>query len=94
MRDKQKKENIPVLALLQQLKDGALDPKLIDKDTRRQLVAVLYSEYYTIYQVAQIFDCSEKTIQRDLAHIRKQNALTPSIEFAREMIGELVSKAS
>jgi hypothetical protein len=93
MSDKQNKENIPVLALLQQLKDGALDPKLIDKDTRRQLVAVLYSEYYTIYQVAQIFNCSEKTIQRDLVDIRKQNALTPSIEFAREMIGELVSKA-
>jgi|TARA_B100001971_G_scaffold171231_1_gene163501 hypothetical protein len=93
MQDKQNKENIPVLAMLQQLRDGALDPKQIDKDTRRQLVEVLYSEDYTIYQVAQIFNCSEKTIQRDLADIRKQNALVPSANFASEMIGELVSKA-
>jgi hypothetical protein len=93
MHDKQNKENIPVLTMLQQLRDGILDPKQIAKDTRRQLVEVLYSEDYTIYQVAQIFNCSEKTIQRDLADIRKQNAIVPSASFASEMVGELVSKA-
>lgn len=85
--------NMPILSLLQQLKEGLVEPKSIDKDTRRQLAEVLYSESYTIYQIAQVFKCSEKTIQRDLNDIRRKNALTPSVDFAKEIIGEMLSRA-
>ncbi|MBU1086888.1 MAG: hypothetical protein KKD05_05145 [Candidatus Omnitrophica bacterium] len=85
--------DVPVLSLLQQLKEGIIDAKSIDKDTRRQLVEVLHSEDYTIYQMAQFFKCSEKTVQRDLVQVRKQNALSPSAEFAKELIGEMLTRA-
>jgi len=85
--------NTPGLSLLQQLKEGIIDTKSIDKDTRRQLVEVLHSENYTLYQIAQFFKCSEKTIQRDFVEIRKLNALFPSAEFARELCGEMVTRA-
>lgn len=85
--------DLPVLSLLQQVKDGSIDPKSINKDERKRLVEVLYSEDYTMYQIAQIFKCSEKTIQRDVAEIRRQNALSPSVEFAKETIGEMLKRA-
>ena len=89
----QENSETPLLTLLQQIKDGILDPKLVDKQTRKELVKLLRSEGYTQYHVAQIFACSEKTVYRDIKQIEKENALSASPEFAKQVIGEMVNAA-
>ena len=81
------------LKTIQDINSGLIDPNLLDKETRRECVAVLVGEGYTNPQIAQIMKRSEKTISRDMVDIRKKNALSPSVEFARETIGDLITKA-
>jgi len=82
----------PILSLIQQIKDGTLNPRTLSKDSRQNCVEVLIGEGYTESQVAQILQRSEKTIQRDVQDIRERNSLTPSIEFAKQIAGDIVKK--
>jgi len=83
----------PILGLIQQLKDGRLDPETIDKDLRQQCVEVFLGEGMTVSSIAQIFEKCEKTIRRDIEEIRERNALTPDINLAKKTIGEMVMYA-
>jgi transposase len=83
----------PVLALLQQIKDGRIAPGAIDKEARQQCVELLDAEGYTYSQMAQVLKCSEKTIARDMKDIRRRNELSPNVEFAKQFIGEMFNKA-
>ncbi|MBU1630458.1 MAG: helix-turn-helix domain-containing protein, partial [Candidatus Omnitrophica bacterium] len=87
-----KSEN-SALQLLQDIKSGTTDPKLLDKQTRQQCIETLLGEGYSCSQIAQIFKRSEKTISRDLGDIRQKNSLSPNIQFAKETVGELATKA-
>jgi hypothetical protein len=91
MPDKSKEQ--PILTVIQQIKDGRLDPETIDKDLRQQCVEVFLGEGYTVSSMAQIFKKCERTIRRDVENIRERNALTPNIELAKKIIGELVTYA-
>jgi len=88
-----KSKEQPILTVIQQLKDGRLDPETIDKELRQQCVEVFQGEGYSISTMAQIFQKSEKTLKRDLEDIWKRKALTPSIELAKKIIGEFVAFA-
>ena len=81
-----------VLDIIQDINSGICDPLLLDKATRQQCIEVLTGEGYTHSQLAQLLKRSEKTMSRDMQEIRQKNALTPSVEFAKETVGELVSK--
>lgn len=80
----------PILSLIQQLKDGRLDPETIGKDLRQQCVEVFLGEGMTVSSIAQVFGKCEKTIRRDIEEIRERNALTPDIGLAKKIIGEMV----
>jgi hypothetical protein len=82
----------PSAAVLQQLKDGSINPKALTVEERQQCVEVCILEGYTIHQIAQLFRCSEKTISRDIAAIRERNAMTPNLEFAKQMVGDVYQK--
>ncbi len=79
----------PVLVLIQQIRDGLIKPSTLSKEQRQSCVEVLVLEGYTVSQIAQIVDRSEKTIKRDLVDIRARNALNPSPELAKQIIGDL-----
>jgi AraC-like DNA-binding protein len=81
----------PILTLIQDIKDGRVAPETIDKDLRQQCVEVFLAEGYSISTMAQIFQKSEKTLRRDLDEIRQRNALTPNVELAKKIIGEIVT---
>ena len=83
----------PVLTLIQQIKDGTVKPTALNKEQRQQCVEVLALEGYTTSHIAQILDRSEKTIRRDLADIRVRNALAPTPELAKQLIGNLLMKS-
>lgn len=86
-------EDQPLLSLIQEIKSGTMDPKVLPVELRQQIVETLMFEGYAVSQIAQLLNRSEKTIQRDLNQIRSKNALKPSVDLAKQMIGELVIKA-
>jgi len=88
-RDETASEETPILSLLQKIKEGSMDPCDLERETRRSCVEVMFCEGYSEAQIAQILKRSEKTIRRDLADIRKKNAITPNVEQAKEIIGEM-----
>ena len=82
----------PVLTIIQRLKDKTLNPEALTKTERQQCVEALLFEGYSPSQIAQLVDRNEKTIKRDLADIRQRNALTPSLDLARQLIGNFLIK--
>jgi hypothetical protein len=88
----EKKEQ-SILTLIQQIKDGQIDPKTLDKDLRQEVVEVMLAEAYNVPGIAQILKVSDKTIRRDVDDIRTRNALTPDIDLAKKTIGERVGYA-
>jgi len=83
----------PILSVIQDIKAGVIDPKGLDKEIRKQCVETMMLEGYSVPQIAQVLDRSEKTIKRDIALIREQNSLNPSIDLAKRLIGDLLLKA-
>ena len=82
-----------ILSIIQDIKDGAINPKTLSKEDRQRCVEFLIGEGYAEAQIAQILVRSEKTIGRDLADLRARNALTPNVELAKQIIGDMFQKA-
>jgi len=80
----------PILLTLQKIKDGSLDPKLINKESRQEFVELLILQGQDVHSIAQLLKKNEKTIRRDIEEIREKNALSPDIESAKKLIGETV----
>jgi hypothetical protein len=83
----------PILSIIQQIKEETLNPKTLSKEIRQRCVEFLTSEGYTEAQIAQILMRSEKTISRDLVDIRARNAITPDINLAKQIVGDMFQKA-
>jgi len=77
------------LKLLQDINSGIVDPKQLDKPSRQRCIELLIAEGYGYQHISQVLKISEKTVSRDMKEIRTRNELTPSIEFAKETIGDL-----
>jgi len=75
--------------LLQEINSGVLDAKTLDKPSRQRCIELLIAEGYGYQHISQVLKISEKTVSRDMKEIRTRNELTPSIEFAKETIGDL-----
>ena len=84
-------EDVPMLTVIQQIKEGILNPKILTKELRQQCVEVFLAEGYTIPSMAKILKRNEKTIRRDIDEIRERNALSPDINFSKNIIGEMVT---
>ena len=83
----------PAATIIQQIKAGMLAPSTLPKEQRQRCVEALLLEGSTHSQIAQLLTCSEKTIQRDVAEIKVRNAASPpSVELARQLIGEYLMK--
>ena len=85
-------EDKPILTVIQQLKDGTRNPKSLTREERQQCIEACTLEGYTVHQIAQLLQCSEKTVRRDLAAIRERNAMTPNVEFVKQLVGDVYQK--
>ncbi|HNX82256.1 MAG TPA: ECF-type sigma factor [Candidatus Omnitrophota bacterium] len=86
-------DSTPILRVLQQLKEGSLNPETLDDSTRDELVSLLVFEGWTYEQIGQLLNCSTKTVQRSMKSIRQKNQVKLSPDFAGEMAGDLVRTA-
>ena len=89
----QKPNEMPVLDLIKKIKEGVVDPKLISKETRELCVETLFVEGVHMSTIAALFKVSDRTIRRDIADVRKKNAVAPSPELTRAILGELVTNS-
>lgn len=87
------REEKPVLSIIQEVKAGSLNPKTLFREERQRCVEVLTAEGLTESAIAQVFELSDRTIRRDLADIRQKNSLSPNIDFAKQFVGDLFTKA-
>jgi DNA-binding CsgD family transcriptional regulator len=85
-------QETPILAVIQDIRDGAVDPRTLTKDLRQSCVEVFIAEGYPEVQIAQILHRSEKTIQRDIQEIRTRNSVKPNVEFVQQFIGDVIKK--
>ncbi|MDP8258428.1 MAG: DeoR family transcriptional regulator [Candidatus Aadella gelida] len=92
-KKEEEKEDIVVHEMLRQIKAGQIDPKTISPISRRLCVEVLILEGHQNASVAQALKVSDKTIRRDIQEIRRKNALEPSVDLAKQMIGQFFQKA-
>jgi hypothetical protein len=81
-----------VHSILSEIKEGKLDPSVLSKDIRQLCIETLLLDGQPPSSLAQLFKVSDKTIHRDADEIRKKNALLPTVNFAKEMIGEFWQK--
>lgn len=89
----QEKDEQPIFSLIQQIKNGSVAPETLTKELRQCCVEVLLGEGYSVATMAQVLKRSDKTIKRDIEDIRERNAITPDINLAKKIIGELVMYA-
>jgi len=92
-KERSDSEEISILSILQQIKEGVRDPSNLTVEDRRRCVEALKFQNQSVVQIAWLLKFSEKTISRDIAAIRKKNAMSPSTEWAKEFVGELDAQA-
>jgi len=84
------KREIPILSVIQQIKDGNLDPSTLKKKLRQQCVEVFLSQGYQASAIQQIFKVSYKTILRDIDDIFEKNKVLPDQSLVPRLVGEFM----
>ena len=83
-----------ILSIIQDIKNGVLNPKTLSPEERQRCVDFLLREGYTQEQAAQIFKTTDRTIRRDIVKFRRDNPLTASADLAKEIIGDMFRKGT
>lgn len=81
------------LALLRRIQSSAIDPKTIAVAERRQLVAFLMSDGYSVAEMGQILQVGDRTVERDKKAVRESNVITRDPKLVEQMVGRLVGEA-
>lgn len=87
------KDHMSVYEILERIKNKSLDPVLIANLTRLECVEVLLVEGYQTSAIASLFKKDDRTIRRDIAVIRKRNAVAQDPALTRALVGELINNA-
>jgi len=85
-------DDISIHSVLNEIKSGALDPATLPKQTRQHCVEALMLEGHQPSALAPLLKVSDKTIKRDLNDIFEKNAVNPSPELAKRLIGEFMQR--
>lgn len=83
-----KRRNRSTMDLIRDLKQGRVRGSQLTPDRRRQCVEFLMLEDVSKHEIADLIGCCERTVRRDLAHIRRDNALLPSSDTHKEILGQ------
>lgn len=97
MSDSEKNVNKPILSpisLIRQLRDGKISAADLTKEPRIACVEYLNGEGLKKCKIAELLKTSTRTVYRDLAQIRKENAISLDAEFVAQHVGELKKRCS
>jgi predicted DNA-binding ribbon-helix-helix protein len=97
MSDSEKNVNKPILSpisLIKQLRDGKISAANLTNESRIACVEYLTGEGLKKCEIAELLKISTRTVYRDLAQIRKENAISLDAEFVAQHVGELKKRCS
>jgi len=83
------KEELSVLQVIQDIKNGLQRFTDLDDPIRKEIVSILRGEGYSQTNIAQILRVSDKTIYRIIKATKKDNQISSSPEFVKETVGEM-----
>lgn len=86
-------EERTIISVIQSVKDRTRNPKTLSEDERRACVEFLTWEGYTQAQIGQILKISDRSVRRDLKAIEDKNAISPDVDLAKRIIGDMFCKA-
>ncbi|GAI87450.1 unnamed protein product, partial [marine sediment metagenome] len=89
----EKDDGLQTLALLQDIRNGSIDPKSLRPDERRPLVALLMAEGQSTAEIAHVLKASDRIIQLDKRALREENTITKDPKLVKQMVGRLVAEA-
>ncbi|MFQ5770925.1 MAG: hypothetical protein ACE5HX_10350 [bacterium] len=89
----EKDDGPQTLALLQDIRNGSIDPKSLRPDERRPLVSLLMAEGQSTAEIAYLLKASDRNIQLDKKALREENTLTKDAALVKQMTGRLVTEA-
>lgn len=84
---------ITTVALLRKIESGAIDPKTIAVQERRQLVAYLMNEGSSVAEMGQILQVGDRTIERDKKTVRESNVIVRDPKLVAQTVGRLYGEA-
>lgn len=86
------KDESPVFKIIQEIKEGKREAKDLSKEQRQECVDSLDLQGYSISQIAQALNRSEKTIRRDMQDVKARRSVRPSLELATQIVGNMIVK--
>lgn len=87
------RENDSVIKLIRQIKAGTLRGNMLAPRDRQRCVEHLTWEGVSAPEIAEILGLSERTINRDRAQIRSDNALSRDPALAGELSGQILQQS-
>ena len=81
------------LTLLQDIKNGSVDPSSLCPADRRLLVSFLMAVGQSTAEIALSLKTSDRTVERDRKAIREENAITKDPKLVEQIVGRLISEA-
>lgn len=85
---------LPAIKIIQQIKEGIIDPQKLPKDIRQVCVECLLAQFMSIPKIAAFMKMDDRTIQRDKKEIDQRNSQKPSVDYSLQLISELMRKAN
>ena len=73
------------------LEEGTINPRELSMGSKKECIRFLKLKGYTALEIAGILRMSSRNVFYHLDKIRKENALTTSVEFQRELTGEVLN---
>ena len=89
----EKDDGLQTLALLQDIRNGSIDPKSLRPDERRPLVSLLMAEGQSTPEIAYLLKASDRIIQLDKKALREENTITKDPALVGQMAGRLATEA-
>ncbi len=89
-----KEPQLPAIKIIKQIQDGTLDVEKLPKEMRQTCVECLLAQFWPVSKIAAFLKKDDRTIQRDKKEIEQRNSEKPSIDYALELISELMRKAN
>jgi len=92
MSDSEKNVNKPILSpisIIKQLRDGKISAAELTKESRIACVEYLDGEGLKRCEIAELLKVAPRTVYRDLAQIKQENAISLDTEFVAQHVGEL-----
>jgi hypothetical protein len=84
-------ERKPLLDVIVGLEEGTVNPRELSKGIKKECVRFLKLKGYSALEISSVLKTSSRTVFRYLDKVRKENAFTTSVEFQRELVGEVLN---